>query len=105
MKVGGHVTSSTANKEVDIACGIASNLILAMECKVSNDATNSVKRVSDVIDKVKAWKDSWGDFIQTAALLQGVISYKDVVRLLNLDVGVFWSHDLQPFADWLEANG
>lgn len=97
-------SSTSATKEVDIACGITANLILAMECKVSNDATNSVKRVSDVIDKVKAWKDNWGNFIQTAALLQGVISYKDVVRLLNIDVEVFWSHDLQPLANWLDDH-
>ena len=97
-------SSTTATKEVDIACGITTNLILAMECKVSNDATNSVKRVSDVIDKVKAWKDNLGNFIQTAALLQGVISYKDVVRLLDIDVEVFWSHDLQPLADWLDSH-
>jgi hypothetical protein len=94
----------TATKEVDIACGVNPSLIMAMECKVSNDATNSVKRVSDVMDKTKAWNDQWGGFIQTAALLQGVVAYKDVARLLDSNVLVFWSHDLQPLADWLDAN-
>ena len=97
-------SSKTATKEVDIACGVTADLIIAMECKVSNDATNSVKRVSDVMDKTKAWKEQWGGFIQTAALLQGVVAYKDVARLLNSDVLVFWSHDLQPLSDWLDAN-
>lgn len=94
----------TATKEVDIACGVNPSLLMAMECKVSNDATNSVKRVSDVMDKTKAWNDKWGGFIQTAALLQGVVAYKDVARLLDSDVLVFWSHDLQPLSDWLDAN-
>jgi hypothetical protein len=94
----------TATKEVDIACGVNPSLIMAMECKVSNDATNSVKRISDVMDKTKAWNDQWGGFIQTASLLQGVIAYKDVARLLDSKVLVFWSHDLQPLADWLESN-
>ncbi len=94
----------TATKEVDIACGVNPSLIMAMECKVSNDATNSVKRVSDVMDKTKAWNDQWGGFIQTAALLQGVIAFKDVARLLDSDVLVFWSHDLQPLADWLDSK-
>ena len=94
----------TATKEVDIACGVNPSLIMAMECKVSNDATNSVKRVSDVMDKTKAWNDNWGGFIQTAALLQGVIAYKDVARLLDSDVLVFWSHDLKPLADWLDSK-
>lgn len=95
----------TATKEVDIACGVSPSLLLAMECKVSNDATNSVKRVGDVMDKTKAWNDQWGGFIQTAALLQGVVAMKDVKRLLDSDVLVFWSHDLQPLADWLDSRG
>lgn len=97
-------SSETATKEVDIACGVRSNLILAMECKVSNDATNSVKRVSDVTDKVKSWQETWATFIKTAALLQGVIAYKDVARLLASDVEVFWSHDLGELSKWLDAN-
>ena len=94
--------SKTATKEVDIACGVSANLILAMECKVSNDATNSVKRVSDVLDKAKSWQTHWGGFIQTAALLQGVIAYKEVVRLMNDNVLVFWSHDLEALSSWLD---
>jgi hypothetical protein len=94
----------TSTKEVDIACGVNPSLILAMECKVSNDATNSVKRVHDVTDKTKSWNDQWGGFIQTAALLQGVIAYKDVAALLDHRVLVFWSHDLQPLADWLDEG-
>jgi hypothetical protein len=96
-------SSKTATKEVDIACGVRDNLILAMECKVSNDATNSVKRVNDVMDKVKSWNDTWASFIQTAALFQGVVLYKDVARMLSNDVEVFWSHDLDRLVTWLDG--
>lgn len=94
----------TSQKEVDIACGVSSSLILAMECKVSNDSTNSIKRVAEVMDKVKAWKDQWGAFIQTAAMLQGVVGPRQVDALLDSDVLVFWSHDLQPLSDWLDRK-
>lgn len=97
-------SSPTAKKEVDIACGIKSNLIMAMECKVSNDATNSVKRIHDVTDKTKSWAIQWGNMIQTAAMLQGVIAYKDVKQLLDQNVLVFWSHDLEPLGIWLESH-
>jgi hypothetical protein len=97
--------STTATKEVDIACGVRADLLLAMECKVSNDATNSVKRVGDVLDKAKSWQATWGVFIKTAALLQGVVAYKDVARLLQTDIAVFWSHDLERLSDWLDQNG
>ncbi|MBA3677406.1 MAG: XamI family restriction endonuclease [Sphingosinicella sp.] len=91
-------------QEVDIACGLGKTIVLAMECKVTNDRTNSVKRVNDVLKKATAWQDHWGSFVRTAALLQGVVSYKDVDRLLASNVQVFWSHDLDAFAEWIDQN-
>jgi XamI restriction endonuclease len=97
-------TRSTAPQEVDIALGLKGSIVLATECKVSNDATNSIKRVNDVLKKAKAWKDHWGSFVKTAALLQGVIAAKDVHRLLDEGVEVFWSHDLPMLESWIDAR-
>jgi len=49
-------------------------------------------------------KDHWGSFVVTAALLQGVIAPKDVQRLSDANVKVFWSHDLSHFMAWLDAQ-
>lgn len=97
-------TSTTAPQEVDVALGLRNTVVLAIECKVSNDATNSVKRINDVLKKAHAWKDHWGSFVKTAAVLQGVIAGKDVMRLLDAGVEVFWSHDLARFELWLSEN-
>ncbi|RVU17473.1 XamI family restriction endonuclease [Methylobacterium oryzihabitans] len=94
-------TATTTPQEVDIACGLPKTYVLAMECKVTNDETNSVKRINDVLKKAEAWKKHWGTFVITAALLQGVIAPKDVQRLTDADVEVFWSHDLENFMQWL----
>lgn len=94
-------TATTAPQEVDIACGLKDSVVLAMECKVTNDETNSVKRINDVLKKASAWKTHWGSFVVTAALLQGVIAPKDVQRLSDADVLVFWSHNVESFRDWL----
>ena len=94
-------TRTTTPQEVDIACGLKNTVVLAMECKVTNDETNSVKRVNDVLKKATAWKEHWGSFVVTAALLQGVIAAKDVQRLSDAGVHVFWSHDLAEFQSWL----
>jgi hypothetical protein len=91
-------------QEVDIACGMGREIILAMECKVTNDATNSIKRINDILKKARAWQIHWGNSVRTAALLQGVIAYKDVRRLLEENVLVFWSHRLEDFAVWLDEN-
>lgn len=97
-------TATTTPQEVDIACGLPKTYVLAMECKVTNDETNSVKRINDVLKKAAAWKEHWGTFVTTAALLQGVIAPKDVQRLSDRGVEVFWSHDLDTFSSWLAAK-
>lgn len=97
-------TATTAPQEVDIACGLEKSVVLAMECKVTNDETNSVKRINDVLKKASAWKTHWGSFVITAALLQGVIAPKDVQRLTDAGVLVFWSHDIGAFRDWLATQ-
>ncbi len=97
-------TATTTAQEVDIACGLTGSYVAAMECKVTNDATNSVKRVNDVLKKANAWKAHWGSFVETAALLQGVIKPVDVQRLTDEGVQVFWSHDLDEFAGWLNSR-
>lgn len=94
--------TKTLPQEVDIACGLGGTVVLAMECKVTNDATNSIKRINDVLKKATAWQDHWGSFVRTAALLQGVVGYKDVSRLLAANVHVFWSHDLDRFERWID---
>lgn len=97
-------TKTTSPQEVDIACGLKDSYVTAMECKVTNDETNSVKRINDIIKKATAWQEHWGSFVQTVALLQGVIKPKDVQRLADNGIAVFWSHDLKAFSEWLDAR-
>ena len=97
-------TATTRPQEVDIALGLKNTIVLAMECKVTNDETNSIKRVNDILKKSAAWKKHWGSFVKTAAVLQGVIAEKDVMRLLDDEVEVFWSHDLPHFEQWFSKS-
>lgn len=99
-----YATASGTPQEVDLALGLGRTIVLAMECKVSNDRTNSVKRVNDVLKKATAWHTHWGSFVRTAALLQGVIGASDVWRLLDGGVEVFWSHELPRFQSWLDTE-
>lgn len=95
-------TADGSSHEVDVAIGLAKKAILAIECKVSNDRTNSIKRVNDVLKKASAWKRQWGNFVVTAALLQGVFSRREPRRLMDNNVEIFWSHRLESLADWLD---
>ena len=97
-------TADGSTHEVDVAIGLPKRTILAFECKVSNDKTNSVKRVNDVLKKATAWKRQWGKFVVTGALLQGVFSAKEPRRLLEEDVEVFWSLHLDELEEWLREQ-
>ena len=57
-----------------------------------------------VLKKADSWKRHWGSFIETAAMLQGVINPNDVIRLLDAGVLVFWSHEIGEFEEWLRAR-
>lgn len=92
------------SQEVDVACGMGGTVVLALECKVTNDETNSVKRINDVLKKAHAWKSKWGDFVKPAALLQGLIKSSDVKRLRDNGIEVFWSHRLDLFSTWIDMN-
>jgi hypothetical protein len=96
--------TKTTPQEVDIACGLRGTIVAAIECKVTNDETNSIKRINDVLKKASAWHDHWGSFVETVALLQGVIAPKDVDRLTDARVHVFWSHHLAAFEEWISAR-
>ncbi len=97
-------TATSTPQEVDIAIGLKNTVVLAVECKVSNDTTNSVKRINDVLKKSEAWKTHWGSFVKTAAVLQGVIAPRDVARLLDAGIEVFWSHDIGEMQRWIAAE-
>ena len=97
-------TADGTVQEVDIACGLSNGRVLAMECKVSNDPTNSIKRANDVLKKAPAWQAHWGSFVVTAAMLQGVFAHNEPLRLIHGNVRVFWSHDHESFTSWVDSN-
>ncbi|MEM9883400.1 MAG: XamI family restriction endonuclease [Planctomycetota bacterium] len=94
--------AAKSTAEVDIAVGLPGGRLLAIECKVSNDATNSIKRVNDVLKKREAWEQGYGRVLTTGAVLSGVIAGKDITRLAAAGVCVFFSHKLRHLIDLLQ---
>ena len=97
-------TADGSSHEVDLAIGLSKKRILALECKVSNDRTNSIKRTNDILKKSAAWKTQWGRTVIMGGLLQGVFGEKDPRRLIEGDVEIFWSHKLDLFEHWLNEQ-
>lgn len=99
-----YATRTSTAQEVDIALGLKETVVLAIECKVSNDETNSVKRMNDILKKSNSWKTHYGSFVTTGAVLQGVIAPKDIYRLIDEGVEVFWSHNLVELENYIKRN-
>lgn len=97
-------TAGSRTKEIDVAIGLGQAFILALECKVSNDSTNSTKRLNDISEKADAWRLEYGRTLKTGAMLQGVYRADDVLELAHGGVEVFWFHDLPRFARWVSAE-
>jgi hypothetical protein len=80
--------------------------LLLIECKVSNSALNSVKRVNnDAGAKAAAWIQRLGDAqVVPAALLSGVFKARNLEQAQALRLTLFWAHRLEDLRDFIEAS-
>ena len=80
--------------------------IMAIECKVSNSATNSVKRLNnDAAAKAEAWiKDFGTRQVVPAAVLSGVYKLHNLEDAQNRGLAIFWAHDLKALTEWIATT-
>lgn len=93
-----------ANQKCDVPVRLKDGRLLLIECKVSNSTTNSTKRlIREVCGKVPVWKEAFGKQMLVAAVLDGVISNKNLNDAQNEHgVFLFWSMRLEDLAIFLE---
>ncbi len=92
-----------AHTKCDVPIRLQDGRLLALECKVSNSALNSVKRlVRETGGKARRWNDAYGEQVVTAVVLGGVF------RMVNLEdaqenyrIAIFWEHNLQALEDFV----
>ncbi len=91
--------------ECDIAVRLNDGRLLAIECKVSNSALNSVKRlVRETGGKAGAWNRDFGARVATAAVLAGVFKLGNLLDAQdNHHVVIYWEHNLDPLIDFVRA--
>lgn len=97
--------SIVVRAKCDVPVRLRDGRLLLVECKASNSAANSVKRLNrECGDKAGQWRGAFGDHVITAAVLAGVF------RLRNLQdaqamagVAIFWEHSLTALADFVRA--
>ena len=91
------------NRKADLVVQLYDGRLIPIECKVSNSATNSVKRLNnDAAAKASAWIDYFGrgQTVPTA-VLSGVYKKHNLVQAQNAGLTIFWAHELQPLGDFI----
>lgn len=92
--------------KADFVVGLWDKRIMAMECKVSNSATNSVKRLNrEAVGKASSWLQDFGrQNVVPAAVLSGVFKVRNLVQAQEAGLTVFWAHDLDRLAEWIGST-
>ncbi len=98
--------SMLGTRKADFVIRLWDTRVLAMECKVSNSATNSVKRLNnDAAAKAEAWRKDFGEVqVIPTALLSGVFKLHNLVDAQKRGLTLFWAHDLAALVQWIAST-
>lgn len=95
-----------AGEQCDVLVRLFDGRHLAIECKSSNSAVNSVKRLNDVFKKQKVWERERGRRVVTAAVIAGVFSLKSLRTAQEENaLHLFWEHELDPLCAYVVGTG
>lgn len=98
--------SEVAGRKADIVVRLWDGRLMPIECKVSNSATNSYKRINnDAAVKAVVWRNELGKaHVVPAAVLSGVFALKNLEYAQENGLSLFWAHDLTALKDYIDAT-
>ena len=98
--------SMLGERKADIVVRLWDDRILAIECKVSNSAVNSIKRLkNDAAAKAEVWTEDFGKrHIVPAAVLSGVYDLHILQDAQARGLTLFWAHDLGQLTGWIAST-
>lgn len=94
------------SRKADFVVGLWDGRKMAIECKVSNSSTNSVKRLNnDAAVKAVAWIQEFGT-AQTvpAAVISGVFKAHNLKAAQEAGLSLFWAYKLEALLSWIEST-
>jgi hypothetical protein len=93
-------------RKADVVVRLHDTRLLAIECKVSNSSTNSVKRLNnDAAVKAGYWIEQFGAAqVVPAAALSGVFKVLNLEQAQARGLALFWSHDLDRLAAFIDST-
>lgn len=92
-------------RKADVVVRLHDTRLMAIECKVSNSATNSVKRLNnDAAVKATYWLKMFGTLqVVPAAVLSGVFKVLNLEQAQDRGLALFWAHDLDKLGAFIES--
>lgn len=94
------------DRKADLVVQLHDARLMPVECKVSNSATNSVKRLNnDAAVKAEAWIKQFGTR-QTVptAVLSGVFKRHNLIQAQEAGLTIFWAHDPNPLGEFVGST-
>lgn len=93
-------------RKADVVLRLHDTRLMAIECKVSNSATNSVKRLNnDAAVKAEYWLKVFGTSqVVPSAMLAGVFKVVNLTQAQTRGLALFWSHDLEKLGAFIEST-
>ena len=91
------------NTRADLVIRLPDGRVMAVECKASNSAVNSYKRINhEAVGKARTWLESFGRR-QTipGAVIAGVFNAANLMAAQEQGLFLFWSHRLNDLADFV----
>ncbi len=98
--------SMFGTRKADLVIGLYDGRVMPAECKVSNSATNSVKRLNnDAAVKAVAWLHEFGSLgVVPAAIIAGVFKLRNLKAAQDAGLTIFWGHDLRALLDFIDTT-
>ncbi len=93
-------------RKADVVVRLHDTRLMPIECKVSNSATNSVKRLNnDAAVKADYWLKTFGTAqVVPAAMLSGVFNVMNLEQAQSRGLALFWSHDLAQLTAFIDST-
>jgi hypothetical protein len=99
-----HLRINVGADNADVLVRLDDGRLLAIECKGSNSAINSRKRLNkEAAHNARAWLQRFGGEVVPAVALQGVFNPRYVAEAQATPLLVFWGHRLQDLRDFVVA--
>jgi XamI restriction endonuclease len=95
--------SKLGTRKADLIATVWDGRVVPIECKVSNSATNSVKRLNnDAAVKAGSWREDFGATqVVPVAVLSGVYKLHNLVDAQSRGLALIWSHKLDALVKWM----